>query len=319
MLRDSIFMEAQTMCNSCNSGCFGGMIFPSFVQNSCCNPCCANSSSSGSVGGTSDSNTGCTCTCRCNQRRDGCRDVHGQQQQQRYFHHLRVQSLQFLRLQSLQFLRLQSLQFVRLQSLQFVRLLRLVLERLKISKDARPRRAAHFAGCVIRWREGGTDMISIDEQKERQVWSRVMNTAVSCPKPEEPKQDTGLTEKTLAQMIQCECCEAAIYRSLAAQGPRCARERLLRIAEDERCHAKQLGALYFLMTGKEYCPEPVRGACTACFNEALRKQYQAELEAEARYAKLAARAGEQACMFEALARDEGRHAKMIYCILQQTL
>ena len=87
--------------------------------------------------------------------RDGCRDVHGQQQQ-RYFHHLRVQSLQFLRLQSLQFVRLQSLQFVRLQSLQFVRLqslqfvrlLRLVLERLKISKDARPRRAAHF--CRVR-------------------------------------------------------------------------------------------------------------------------------------------------------------------------
>ena len=108
------------MCNSCNSGCFGGMIFPSFVQNSC------------------------------------RRYVHGQQQQQRYFHHLRVQSLQFLRLQSLQFVRvqslqfvrLQSLQFVRLQSLQFVRLLRLVLERLKISKDARPRRAAHF--CRVR-------------------------------------------------------------------------------------------------------------------------------------------------------------------------
>lgn len=80
--------------------------------------------------------------------RDGCRDVHGQQQQQRYFHHLRVQSLQFLRLQSLQFVLLQSLQFVRLQSLQFVRLLRLVLERLKISKDARPFWAAHF--CRVR-------------------------------------------------------------------------------------------------------------------------------------------------------------------------
>ena len=92
--------------------------------------------------------------------RHGRWDDHGQQQQQ-YFQLLRVQSLQFLRLQSLQFLRLQSLQFVRLQSLQFVRLqslqfvrlqslqfvrlLRLVLERLKISKDARPRRAAHFS------------------------------------------------------------------------------------------------------------------------------------------------------------------------------
>ena len=113
-------------------------------------------------------------------------------------------------------------------------------------------------------------MISIDEQKERQVWSRVMGATASCPASEEAKPDSGLTEKTLAQMIQCECCEAAIYRSLAAQGPKCARERLLRIAEDERCHAKQLGALYFLMTGKKYCPEPVRGACTACFNEALR-------------------------------------------------
>ena len=79
--------------------------------------------------------------------RHGRWDDHGQQQQQ-YFQLLRVQSLQFLRLQSLQFLRLQSLQFVRLQSLQFVRLLRLVLERLKISKDARPRRAAHF--CRVR-------------------------------------------------------------------------------------------------------------------------------------------------------------------------
>ena len=80
--------------------------------------------------------------------RDGCRDVHGQQQQQQYFHHLRLQSLQFVRLQSLQFVRLQSLQFLRLQSLQIVRLLRLVLERLKISKDARPGRAAHF--CRVR-------------------------------------------------------------------------------------------------------------------------------------------------------------------------
>ena len=80
--------------------------------------------------------------------RHGRWDDHGQQQQQRYFHHLRVQSLQFLRLQSLQFVRLQSLQFVRLQSLQFVRLLRLVLELLKISKDARPFWAAHF--CRVR-------------------------------------------------------------------------------------------------------------------------------------------------------------------------
>ena len=162
-------------------------------------------------------------------------------------------------------------------------------------------------------------MISIDEQKERQVWSRVMGATASCPASEEAKPDSGLTEKTLAQMIQCECCEAAIYRSLAAQGPK-VRAGAAAAHRGRRTLPREAARrALFPHDGEKYCPEPVRGACTACFNEALRKQYQAELEAEARYAKLAARAGEQACMFEALARDEGRHAKTIYCILQQTL
>ena len=49
----------------CNNSVYGGIVFPSFVANSCCNPCCRNS---GSVGGTSNSNTSnrCTCTCTCN-------------------------------------------------------------------------------------------------------------------------------------------------------------------------------------------------------------------------------------------------------------
>ena len=38
----------------CNNSVYGGIVFPSFVANSCCNPCCRNS---GSVGGTSNSNT----------------------------------------------------------------------------------------------------------------------------------------------------------------------------------------------------------------------------------------------------------------------
>lgn len=47
------------MCNSC--GFFGGITFPSFVGQSCCNPCCQ---SSGSVGGTTDDNSArCCCFC----------------------------------------------------------------------------------------------------------------------------------------------------------------------------------------------------------------------------------------------------------------
>ena len=184
MLRDIFFMEAQTMCNSCNSGCFGGMIFPSFVQNSCCNPCCANSSSSGSVGGTSDSNTGLHLHLPLQPERDGCRDVHGQQQQ-RYFHHLRVQSLQFLRLQS-------AIAAIRAAAIAAIRTA--AIAAIRAAPEARPRTAENFQRCAAQKGRAflpgasydggkeGTDMISIDEQKERQVWSRVMNTAVSCPK-----------------------------------------------------------------------------------------------------------------------------------------
>ena len=43
----------------CNNSVYGGIVFPSFVANSCCNPCCRNS---GSVGGTSNSNTSNRCS-----------------------------------------------------------------------------------------------------------------------------------------------------------------------------------------------------------------------------------------------------------------
>ena len=47
----------------CNG--FSGLIFPDFVQQRCCNPCCRQSS--GSVGGTSTTIPTCTCTCTCTQ------------------------------------------------------------------------------------------------------------------------------------------------------------------------------------------------------------------------------------------------------------
>ena len=53
------------MASSCN-GCFGGLVFPDFVQQRCCNPCCRQTT--GSVGGTSTTNPTCTCTCTCTQQ-----------------------------------------------------------------------------------------------------------------------------------------------------------------------------------------------------------------------------------------------------------
>lgn len=46
------------MCNSC--GFFGGITFPNFVGQSCCNPCCQ---SSGSVGGVTSENSKKCCFC----------------------------------------------------------------------------------------------------------------------------------------------------------------------------------------------------------------------------------------------------------------
>ena len=67
MLREpmfpEIFLEVCAMACFCNG--FSGLIFPDFVQQRCCNPCCRQSS--GSVGGTSTTIPTCTCTCTCTQ------------------------------------------------------------------------------------------------------------------------------------------------------------------------------------------------------------------------------------------------------------
>ena len=120
----------------CNNSVYGGIVFPSFVANSCCNPCCRNS---GSVGGTSNSNTSnrCTCTCTCN---NGSTDYARRQRQmcirdrrQQFFkHHVRLRlppvRMQFLlvRLRRRHVHRL-LLRVQQLQQLQFLPPLRLLL------------------------------------------------------------------------------------------------------------------------------------------------------------------------------------------------
>lgn len=89
-------------------------------------------------------------------------------------------------------------------------------------------------------------MISMDEQKAQQVWSRVMNVSAPCP-AKDGTEGAQLSAETVAALTQAEWQDAATYRTLAA------------------------------------------------------------------------RAGERRCTFEALAVDEGRHAQLLYCLLQQTL
>ena len=176
-------------------------------------------------------------------------------------------------------------------------------------------------------------MISIDDQKARQVWSRVMNcsagqsaSAEGCLEQRADQALSGLkeagkqlTEDVLAELLQDEWTDAGTYRKLAACAPTCAKTILLRIAQEELCHARTLSALYYLKTGKKYCPEGRASVCTACFNETIRQRYQAELAGQARYTALSGAAGEHQSTFEQFACDEGRHAQMLCCILQNTL
>lgn len=167
-------------------------------------------------------------------------------------------------------------------------------------------------------------MEMIDQKKAQRVWSRVM----SC-------QQSGQTAAA-AQDCQCQCAcrlspdqildlireeknACAAYRYLACCLSGCAKQYLQQMAEEERCHARKLGALYFLLTGKKACTCEGKPPCVTCINETLRQLYRKELEDARYYGRLAKTDEEWACTFEELSRQECCHAHKIYCILQNTL
>ena len=143
-------------------------------------------------------------------------------------------------------------------------------------------------------------MNPMDCKQAQNVWSRVMaaQTAAPCTN----------AEKTPAKT---DC--------LAARMSGCARKTLLAISHDERCHAKKLGAIYFLLTGKKACPKKPENPCITCNAETLRRQYQRELSAREHYEALAPMSGARACTMRELALDECRHAQSIYELLQSCL
>lgn len=107
-------------------------------------------------------------------------------------------------------------------------------------------------------------MNPMDCKQAQNVWSRVMaaQTAAPCTNAEKAPEKTARTQQAPAvsitpeQVMQAmheELCDAETYRCLAARMSGCARKTLLAISHDERCHAKKLGAIYFLLTGKKAC------------------------------------------------------------------
>ena len=173
-------------------------------------------------------------------------------------------------------------------------------------------------------------MNPMDCKQAQNVWSRVMaaQTAAPCTNAEKAPAKTACTHETPAvsitpeqvmQAMQQELCDAEAYRCLAARMSGCAKKKLLAISHDERCHAKKLGAMYFLLTGKKACPKRPEPPCITCNAETLRRQYQCELAARERYEALAPLSGARACTLREISLDECRHAQKIYELLQGCL
>ena len=163
-------------------------------------------------------------------------------------------------------------------------------------------------------------MEQTDPGKAERVWSRVMcaqniQTAPACP----CKENICLSAEMLAELITGELRSWCLYRSLACMACQQVQNVLLCIAEQEKCHAKKLSVMYFLATGKKFCPPNPRPACTACFNEAVRQAYKEELDGACQYEMLAQNAGSHACTLRSIAEEEKEHARQLACILQTTL
>ena len=175
-------------------------------------------------------------------------------------------------------------------------------------------------------------MNQIDCKQAQRVWSRVM-AAQADAQENAPKQtmektpaaqaareaEAAITPEQILELMNGELEDAATYRALACRMNGCAKKTLQELAKEERCHAKKLGAMYFLLTGKKACPRRPEPPCITCNAETLRRQYQQELCDREQYESLAPLAGGRACTLRELALDECRHAQKIYGLLQACL
>ena len=174
-------------------------------------------------------------------------------------------------------------------------------------------------------------MNQIDCKQAQRVWSRVMaaqtdaqeaneKTAVQTAQPTaQTAPEISITPQQIMEQINGELSDAATYRALSNRMNGCAKKTLEELSRDEKCHAKKLAAMYFLLTGKKACPKRPEPSCITCNAETLRRQYQKELATRDQYEMLAPLAGARACTMRQIALDECRHAKKIYELLQNCL
>lgn len=138
-------------------------------------------------------------------------------------------------------------------------------------------------------------------------------------KAAQEEQTASITPEQLLSSIEYEMLDAVTYQLRPHACPAARRRRSGALSQDERRHAKELSAMYFLLTGKKVCPKKPDSPCITCNAETLRRQYQGELAARDHYEALAPLAGARACTLREIALDECRHAQKLYELLQSCL
>lgn len=168
-------------------------------------------------------------------------------------------------------------------------------------------------------------MQPIDSRLSEEVWGRVLagqnDAAQDAPAQSAAKAEDAAQQrisKTL-ELVQDEKNDAATYRYLSCRTSGAEARVLSAIAADETRHAKELGAMYFLLTGKCESAQAARPDCVSCMADALRARFAGELAGAEEYAAAAEACKPMAAEFRCLAADETRHSRMLLSLLEKRL
>ena len=184
-----------------------------------------------------------------------------------------------------------------------------------------------------------------DYRRYDRIWQRVSPTLE--PYPAAPEDTTtALTTRQEAQLpgadinpcclgsaatemlevltgyIEEELADQRYYTALLRRAPAWAQPVVQRLAEEEGRHAKRLMAVYYLITGKCYCPAIPCGCIRIeHWCPALRQRYHAEACGALNYTRSADETTD-ICLksiFTDLSQEEYRHADTISRLLERSL
>ena len=146
-------------------------------------------------------------------------------------------------------------------------------------------------------------MNPFDSAATAEVWRRVSGA-----------REEQTVAELLLEMISDEMTDAATYQHLTRCGVGAKTFRAL--AQEERCHARRLKALYFLLTGQDACAEVGAVPHYSCVADALRERFAEEQRSAKRYLAAAERLPEHCGLFRELAAQEQEHARRLHRLTQ---